>query len=222
MPYVNNDDDDEVRDGETVHVPLHMMDAMQRAIAGHDFGARTAARARWVKQLNDAWRTPGRDANPPQFTCPECHGTGNDPDADSPSGKCDECGGTGYISPPTNSSSREAASRPKRAPDTSLRVSKDAATTVRRAAYDDYCRRLTDAWRTPHKDAAEPEAATQLLHPDPYSGVQAPRRPVPSDARERAWNSYKNQLGNAWQQGRTDPQAATAIEQQAEKWRHGK
>ena len=37
----------------------------------------------------------------PDTNCPECHGTGRDPDADNPSGRCDACGGTNPYVPDT-------------------------------------------------------------------------------------------------------------------------
>jgi hypothetical protein len=43
--------------------------------------------------------------------------------------------------------------------------------------------------------------------------------------RDEAWNSYRNQLSEAWKSpvGRLDPNRAAVIEQQAtsERWRHG-
>jgi hypothetical protein len=205
MPYIDND---EVQDGETVHVPMMLKDAQ---------AARRTARVHWIKSLNDAWKKPQRDMNPGSgFTCPECHGTGNDPDGDSPTGKCDECNGTGYVEQPNNSSSAQR-NDPGPSPDPRLRVGKDAA-TVRRAAYDAYCQRLTSAWRTLVRDAAEPDAAEQLLGRHLSAEPVANARAV----REDSYEDYKRRLGSAWQQGRTDPGRATAIEEQGEKWRHGK
>jgi len=232
MPYAD-EDDGEVRDGEVVRVPLHMMDAMQRAVALHDFNARdhqphyarltdeqakqrSQARDAYVRRLGNAWR----DMNPGGgFTCPECHGTGRDPDGDSPDGRCDECGGTGHVEQPNNNSSAQR-SDPGPSPDPNLRVGKDAA-TVRRLAYDAYCQRLRDAWRGTEKlgrpnfsDAAEPDAGNQLLgrhlSAEPVANARA--------ARESSYEEYRRRLGNAWQQGRTDPGRASAIEQQREKW----
>jgi hypothetical protein len=213
---IKTDADDVVPDGGGVRVPLYLVDA--RAHQPHYAELddertmrRAAVRAAWIKEIGDAWRSPGRDASPPQFTCPECHGTGVDPDGDSPTGRCDECGGTGYVEPPTNSSSREKRDRPERAPDTSLRV--DAA-AARRAAYDSYCRRLQDAWRSPsHRDAGEPDAGTQLL------GHHLSAEPAANAAalRERSYEDYRRRVENAWR-GQTDPDRATEIEQQRERW----
>jgi hypothetical protein len=229
------DDDDVVRrDGESVRVPLHLMDGVQRAIAGRTLDARAhqphyarltdeqahargAARAAWIRQLGDAWK---RDATPPQFTCPECHGTGRDPDSDSPDGRCDECGGSGYIDPPTNAARKQQHETfpMRRSPDTSLRA--DAA-AARRSAHDAYCRRIQNAWRGTEvtsklviADAAEPDASVTLL------GGHLSAEPAASAAalRESSYEEYKKRVANAWQQGRTDPGRASAIEQQRERW----
>ena len=50
--------------------------------------------------------TQERDALPPQFSCPECHGTGKDPDDDSGSTECDMCNGEGSIPSPERGLSR--------------------------------------------------------------------------------------------------------------------
>ena len=141
--YLDLDDDDVVPDGGVVRTPLHLMDSMQRAIAGvnlsdHQPGYRTTADAKvrdarreardarqaWIKQLNDAWRTPGRDAGP------------------------------------------------------------------------------------------EPDAAEALLRrhlrTEPDDDAQA--------RRDGAYRDYVNQLGTAWQRGRTDPREADRIERQRRGW----
>jgi hypothetical protein len=234
-----DDDDDVVRDGEHVRVPVVLMDSLQRAVAGvelrdhqphfarptgaaHDARiVRTRARADYLRQLNDAWRRPGRDAYPGGgFTCPECHGTGIDPDDDSNTSRCDECGGSGYIEQP-NAASSAQRNDPGRYPDPRLRT--DAA-DARRSSYDAMVARLTNAWRMPARvplpDAGPrvgggPDAAEQLLRrhlrSEPDDGAQA--------RRDRAWAQYRDQLGNAW---KADPRAATAIERQGEQWRGGR
>jgi hypothetical protein len=170
------DDDDIVPDGGSVRRPMLLMDGRRFAVAfdaenhqphyGRPTGAvhdarivRTAARAAYLRRLTDAWRAPGRDANPGGgFTCPECHGTGIDPDDDSNTDRCDRCGGTGYIEAPNNSSSAQR-NDPGHYPDPRLRT--DAAVRDARAAatasYHAMCARLRDAWRTPIRDAAQPD-----------------------------------------------------------------
>jgi hypothetical protein len=237
------DDDDMVPDGGSVRVPMLLTDSRRFAFDaenhrphyGRPTGAvhnarivRTAARDAYLRRLTDAWRTMGRDANPPQFTCPECRGTGRDPDDDSPDGRCDECGGTGYIEPPLNSARKEAHETfpLRRSPDTSLRV--DArANDVRRTAYAEYVKRIQDAWRQPVDAGGEPDASTQLLRgaPDPGDPSAMMRRHLRTESddenqrrRDAAWAAYRDRLGSAWQQGRTDPNRATEIERQRQRW----
>jgi hypothetical protein len=88
-----------------------------------------------------------------------------------------------------------------------------------KAAYDEMCKRATEAWRTPVRDAAEPDASTELpkrhlgSEPDEDDAARAEK------IRERTRAEYLDQLQNAW---RTNPQAATAIERQGERWRGGR
>jgi hypothetical protein len=91
----DDDDDDGVRshEGAGDHRP-HLNDAQAATM-------RREARDGMIRRATDAWRSPQRDMNPAGgFTCPECHGTGIDPDGDSSDGRCDECGGSGYIETP--------------------------------------------------------------------------------------------------------------------------
>jgi hypothetical protein len=36
--------------------------------------------------------------------------------------------------------------------------------------------------------------------------------------RDAVWEQYRNDLGNAWRQGRTDPSRADEIERQRQRW----
>jgi hypothetical protein len=79
-----DDDDDVVRDGESVTVPIAMMDVQQRRFAvnptnhkahyaelsGEVRAIRSATRARYLAGLRDAWRRPGRDAAQPDNNSP--------------------------------------------------------------------------------------------------------------------------------------------------------
>jgi hypothetical protein len=91
------------------------------------------------------------------------------------------------------------------------------ARALSNAAYREMCAKLQDAWRTPSRDAAEPnnsspaEVMRRHLSTEPDDNVQA--------RRDAAWAQYRDQLSNAWRQGRTDPNAATAIEQRLERER---
>jgi hypothetical protein len=134
--YDLDDDDsitDEVQQGGSVRVPLYLCDeALQRAIGGvnladHQPGFRSLsdaeravvrdARQQMIDRATSAWEKQ-RNANPPQFSCPRCRGTGVDPiDGDS----CAECDGVGSIPTPNilSSSQRRAG---ERYPDASLRL----------------------------------------------------------------------------------------------------
>ena len=93
------------------------------------------------------------------------------------------------------------------------------------------CARLRDAWRTP-RDAHEPDAAEELLRgpaPDPgdpsammRGHLQTERNDENQRRRDLAGARYRDNLQNAWQQGRTDPREADRIERQGEQWRHGR
>jgi hypothetical protein len=64
------DDDGICEDGESVRAPVVIMDSDARSHQPHFarltddaiLDARRTARAAWIKQMNDAWRRPGRDA----------------------------------------------------------------------------------------------------------------------------------------------------------------
>src|SRR5262245_47662650 len=64
------------------------------------------------------------------------------------------------------------------------------------AAYDEMCKRATEAWRTPVsvtpviKDAAEPDAGAERRHLEPAAAQQR---------RDRAWKDYCARLSTAWQ-----------------------
>jgi hypothetical protein len=101
---------------------------------------------------------------------------------------------------------------------------------ARQAAYDAYVRRLTNAWRTPTRDFAEPDTVTRPedlarrhLRTDPDDDAQA--------RRDAAYRNYTTRLTEAWknppgvaraERGRTDPRAASRIERQGEQWRGGR
>jgi hypothetical protein len=88
------------------------------------------------------------------------------------------------------------------------------ARAASRAAYDEMCARLREAYKMPHRDAAEPDRGTppaelmrRHLRTEPDDNAQA--------RRDRQWAEYCDRVSNAW---RTDPRAATAIERQREQW----
>jgi len=241
--YIDENDSDEVtRDGESVRVPMVIMDGRPTAAADARRAAK-AARVRWVQSLTDAWRSPQRDTPPPEFTCPSCKGTGEDVEGDSPDGRCDECEGTGYIRGPNNTSS-SLREDPGKYPDTDLKVDRkrksggdddddDEPNNSRRrgaargtdarsiadarahanASYHAMVRRLQDAWRTPSHDGAEPDAGTQLLHRH-LRGTEEDDNAAA--AREKRYAAYKARLESAW---RNPAAAAKRNETQLEAWR---
>jgi len=95
------------------------------------------------------------------------------------------------------------------------RMASDAARRKVQDARAQWIRKMCDAWRTPHKDASEPDAAEALLRRhlrgEPDDDTQS--------RRDRGYQEYCDRISNAW---RTNPQAATAIERQGERWRHGR
>jgi hypothetical protein len=105
----------------------------------------------------------------------------------------------------------------------------DAQIATRRAARDAMIRRAENAWRTP-RDAAEPDAAVELLrrpvpppHYDPSGAMRGHLEPdAAAAAREKAWRARCVALENAWRSpiGRTDPDAAFAIEHRRRVYTH--
>jgi hypothetical protein len=88
----------------------------------------------------------------------------------------------------------------------------DEVRKLRAETRREYLANLQDAWRTPHRDAAEPDSSSppvmrRHLEPD---NAQA--------RRDAAWASYRDRLSQAW----CDPRSATAIERQGERWRGGR
>jgi hypothetical protein len=107
------------------------------------------------------------------------------------------------------------------------RARRRGAADARMAARDAYVKRLTNAWRTPARDYENARISPPTDPGDPNENLVRQHISTETNAaaqarRDRIWEDYKNNLGNAWKQGSTDPAAATAIEQQAEQWRGGK
>jgi hypothetical protein len=103
--------------------------------------------------------------------------------------------------------------------DVGVGYSQDARAAARdaRARYVD---NLTNAWRTPARDAAQPDIGSPP--------AEMMRRHLggnePDDAqarRDRAYREYTTRISEAWK-GAAPGRAASRIEQQAERWRGGR
>jgi hypothetical protein len=119
-----------------------------------------------------------------------------------------------------------------------FRYATDAARAAVRDARNEMIRRAENAWRTPARDAAEPDNGSSAErmrtylqgapapHDDPAASLrghlQTERNEENQRRRDAAWNLYKDRLSRAYLQGRTDPSRATEIERQGERWRHGR
>ena len=98
------------------------------------------------------------------------------------------------------------------------------ATDARRAALDArdaMIERARNSWRLSGRDAAQPDLG---LRPDELMrGHLATESSAEAQAkRDRIWQKYRDELGQAWRMGRTDPDEAGRIERQGEQWRHGR
>jgi hypothetical protein len=87
-----------------------------------------------------------------------------------------------------------------------------------KAAYDEMCKRATEAWRAPLRtDAGQPDLGSRLQE------VRARNEPDDVEKlRERTRAQYLDTLQNAWRMGRTDPGRAGEIEREGEQWRGGR
>jgi hypothetical protein len=95
------------------------------------------------------------------------------------------------------------------------RISVDSdARAGARAARDAMIERVSSAWRTPGRDAAEPDAAEELLRrhmrTEPDDDAQA--------RRDRAYSDYCDRLGSAWKIGKTDPSEAARVKAAQQNW----
>jgi hypothetical protein len=179
------DDYDIIPDGGTIRVPMVVMDgARPRSLADAQL-MRERARVHWIKSLQDVWRAP-LDARRSRVAEPD-----DEPDDDD-----DE--------------DEDNRGRERR---TDARSIADARAMASRA-YDQMCRRLEQAWRTPARGASQPDTGSS-----PARDASHLRTGDAQAKRDDAYQQYVDRLTNAW---KTDPNAATAIEQQGEKWRGGR
>jgi hypothetical protein len=229
------DDDDETRDGESVRVPLLIMDGARHAPGfvqltdDYYIARRRAARDAYIRDLSSAWDGRKRRREP------------EEPDEDE---------------------LRREADR-RRSFDFSPRgriadaAQFDLLDARRRGAWYGMCARLQDAWKTPTRDWGQPDQGStpaelaahnmrnirnrpdeneNLVRGAPTSGGNVPS---PGD-REKMYAQRNRDLENAWRspsgvaplkptqigagpaamvmRGRTDPSRAGQIENQRERW----
>ena len=219
MPIKIVTDDDELEDGRTVRVPLVVMDA---DLSHHRPGFRVSDEASKSSSLadldaaRDAARS-ARDAWIKQTTDAwrmDAKRKKPPPDDDDDDGAAKK--GSRRLSPDRSGDTADA---------------RQAA----RDAYDAMCSRLTNAWRTPVRDAPEPDSGTppeELMRRhtfDPDADVQARRDRAHADYVTRTTNAWRNPPGVTPQQtaivgagpksmvveparGRTDPDRAGEVE----------
>ena len=187
MPYI--DDDEIVRDGQSVKVPMTIMDSRRPVsfdAAAHQPGFRSD-----TASYLEAYRRSCADVALP---------SGRVSDADVRAAR------SAWIEDTT--SAWKADARKKKPPDddgddddddddnrgSSLNRNKQSDSR------DDYVKRLTDAWRTPVRDAAQPDMGTR---PEDPAAAQA--------RRDRIYADYRTSLSNAWRSGPGAAPAQTAI-----------
>jgi len=195
--YLDLDDDDcEVKDGESVSSPVYLMDTTPVADADlsyHRPGYRVSdaasesrnlrdldvlrdaarrERSRWIARMVDSWKTPPLNKTDPREINQSALAFRHEPDNASSLTEWRE-----HMRRPDDGSEPDLGSRP---------------------------------WEIAAHERGEPDhdiAAAMRRHQ---------RR------RDAAWNSYKDRISRAYLQGRTDPSRATEIERQGERWRHGR
>jgi hypothetical protein len=210
---VVDDTDDEMRDGETLHVRMNMMDSTRFAfdaadLADHTPGFRDEARAleayrRYcrdmglpshrvsdavVRDARTAWLADMQNAWRGDARASKIRRL---PEADpDPDENDDEPEGS------AGQFNRQYRSRRERG---------WSAMPFKGDARDEYVRRLTDAWKheTPASDASQPDLGTRPEDPRAPSGVTDPNRASNLEeqverVRGRAWATYRTTLENAW------------------------
>jgi hypothetical protein len=198
-----NDADDEALDGQTIRTPLTLMDSM----AGFRPG--------YVQVSDDyvAIRRAARDAYIRDLTSAWKDG--------------------GRVRPDDEDNLRREADR-RRSADFAPRSrindarQQEIADAARTASYLAMCDRLSNAWRTPTRDFAQPDQGSTPAELRRYqrgeaaAPVSGGNAPSPGD-REKLYEARKRDLENAWRTlGVTNPNAATGIERQGEQWRGGR
>jgi hypothetical protein len=246
MRYLDDKDDEQDRiceDQETVRCPIVCMDSTTgRTVAGLDY---QQAYANYTKRASEGVDLSGHRPGYVQLTDEQIAMRRTARDAAIETARQAWKGDARRRKKPDNGDDddddddyevmgAEGAQRtePERIGRSSLSVRSDDADR-KRAAYETYCAKLRDSWKSRPMDAGEPSnssspaewnAHRRDVEPDHDAGrvlrghLQTERNEENQRRRDLAWNDYKTRLAGAWQRGRTDPRAATEIEQQREKW----
>jgi hypothetical protein len=189
---VHRFDDDETLDGETIRTPMVLMDSMAGYRRGYvqltddAITKRRAARDSYIRNMTTAWDSRERRREPDDF------------DEDSP-GR--ERYRRSYDFAPARSRVDDAAAY-------------DIADAARTASYLAMCDRVSNAWRRPVRDAAQPDQGST-----PAELARHMRADPDEDAaarREKSYAAYKARLEVAW---RNPAAAAERNEMQLEAWR---
>jgi hypothetical protein len=203
MPYI--DDDEIVRDGQSVKVPMTIMDARRSVsfdAAAHQPGYRTD-----TASYLEAYRRSCADVAPPSYRVSDAAVSDV------------RAARSAWIEDMT--AAWKADARKKKPPDDDddddddgdEPISKSSRSTdPRTVARDAYVKHLTDAWkRTPVRDAAQPDLSTP---PDDLMRrhTSDPNDPAAAQARrDRVYANYRTSLSNAWRSGPGAAPAQTAI-----------
>jgi hypothetical protein len=207
------DDDDDLifpaaRDGESIRVPVYLMDSMAGfrpgfvRVSDAYVAVRRAARDAYIRDLTSAWKDGGR---------------------------------VRHREPPDDEDNLRRERDRREYPRDARRFTAEAydvADAARTASYLAMCQRLTDAWKqTPNRDWGQPDMGSRpeeqrreirqiASRPDPNESLvrSGGNAPSPGD-RERMYAQRNHDLENAWRMmGRTDPNKAGQIENQRERW----
>jgi hypothetical protein len=225
---VVSDDDDELRDGETLHVRMSMMDSARPVfdVSMHQPGFRCdndaylRAYRRYCRdaglpshRVSDAAVRDARSAWIADMTAAwktDARKRKRLPDPDELPDPGDDDDEPGEPLGSEGQYLRQFRSR-RKIGQTALPFESHA--DARSVARDEYVRKLCDAWRTPVGDAAQPDLGSRPEDPRAPSGVTDPDRAASIEeraerARGRIWDDYRKRLENAWRSPGHAPQSA--------------
>jgi hypothetical protein len=188
-----DDDDNIVRDGESVSVRVNLTDTVRFDEDG---------RERFVRMADARRKKPPDDDD-------------DDDDDTTDANMIDAAAyrpGFRYAADATRAAARAAYDGMVRRAENAWKMPRP----IRDAAEPDLGTRPDELAMRRHMFGASGLPDPSTSHAMEFQGEQAQR------ARDRAWSSYKDQLTNAWRGGRTDPRRAAQVEGLQERWRHGR